>query len=152
MVPDWSVHTFLVLERECEWTPAIALELADAAEQVRRTTGRVLPGFRVEHVADNRTLSARIRQPSTVAVILRFSGQERECLAALGRLRRAARRLKTLCICDRGHEELIPVLLEDAVDGVLIDPVNDVPVADWCLRALSKVVPEPAFLPSRSGK
>ncbi|MEP3479358.1 MAG: hypothetical protein ABJZ55_08935 [Fuerstiella sp.] len=66
-------------------------------------------------------------------LILFFDGIEKECLSILSRLMDDPHECPMAAVLSPQHSDLIPVLLESNVVSIIMEPVNDVPIADWCL-------------------
>ncbi|MCP4782426.1 MAG: hypothetical protein GY903_05195 [Fuerstiella sp.] len=134
-LPDWSVRRFLVVDKSGRWPPAIA---AQVMEQLRDRTGGDQDGGSIvfDSFTTTKDLAPVAQQINTAALVIFLDGLERECLTLLRRFVLAPRRPAILIVADEHHQELMPVLLESGVDSLLFDVVNDIPIAEWCLRLL----------------
>jgi len=130
-LPDWSTTQFVVLDRSRRWAAPIAAQVAVNLHQRPDFVGRP-PEFETCETAKDVLLFCD--QPSTQGAILLITGIERECLTLLARIARAPTQPPVLAICETQHRELLPTLLEAGVHTALFDVVNDVPIADWCVK------------------
>ena len=134
-LPDWSVTRFLVVDRSGRWSSAIAAQVIDKLRDragVRPDSGSIV----FDSFTTTKDLASVAQQNNTAALVVFLNGVERECLTLLRRFVHAPRRPAILIIADEHHQELMPVLLESGVDCMLFNAVNDIPIAEWCLRLL----------------
>jgi hypothetical protein len=130
-LPDWSVTRFLVVDRSGRWPSAIAAQVMDRLQD-RADGGSIV----FDSFTTTKDLASVAQQINTAALVIFLDGLERECLTLLRRLVLAPRRPAILIVADEHHQELMPVLLESGVDSLLFNVVNDIPVAEWCLKQL----------------
>ena len=134
-LPDWTVRRFIVLEPSGQWAPAVALQTAEILRNDSEFRGRP-PEF--ENCETARDVTLFCEHDSTVGLILFLEDVERDCLSLLGRLARLPLRPPILAVCKSQHRELFPTLSEAGVDTALFDVVNDIPIAEWCVRILQR--------------
>ncbi|MDG1895829.1 MAG: hypothetical protein P8J37_13060 [Fuerstiella sp.] len=136
-LPDWSVTRFMVVDRSERWASAMS---AQVTEKLHDSVGDA-PGIGnivFDSYPTTKDIASVARQINSVALVIFLDGLERECLTLLRRFVTAPRRPAILIIADECHQELMPVLLESGVDSLLFNVVNDIPVAEWCLRLMSQ--------------
>lgn len=125
-LPDWNAKCFHVLDPSEVWGPAICRELA------ARWKDRA--GFPSVVGSQNpKQLQQNLKSSTPEGLLLFFEGIEKHCLAIIGRLMDDPKDLPIAAILNREHRDLIPVLLESGVTTVMMEPINDIPMADWCL-------------------
>lgn len=127
--PDWSIHRFVVLDPSERWAEPIRRQLMNT---VGSETKRHDIQFETCRSARDVLLLAELS--NTVGLILFLDGLETECLNLLRRLQHEGPAI--LGIGKLDHKPLIPVLIESGFSMVLIDVVNDIPIAKWCRRVL----------------
>jgi hypothetical protein len=135
-LPDWSVTRFLVVDQSGRWSSAIAAQVSEKLQDIRSGSqefGKIV----FDSYPTTKGLAPVAQQVNTAALVIFLDGLERECLTLLRRFLTAPRRPATLIIADERHQELMPVLLESDVDTLLFNVVNDVPIAEWCVRLMS---------------
>ena len=108
------------------------MKLQDSVSSSQQTASLVFDAY-----ATTKDVANAAQQANTAALIIFLDGMERECLTLLLRFVQTPRRPAILVIADEHHQELMPVLLESGVNCVLFNVVNDIPVAEWCLKQLS---------------
>ncbi len=134
-LPDWSITRFLVVDRSGRWPSAIAAQVRGTLHD--RAGGCPASGSIVfDSFTTTKNLASVAQQINTAALIIFLNGLERECLTLLRRFVQAPRRPAILIVSDEHHQELMPVLLESGVDCLLFNVVNDIPIAEWCVRLL----------------
>ncbi|MEO1983505.1 MAG: hypothetical protein ABGZ24_23590 [Fuerstiella sp.] len=134
-LPDWSVTRFLVVDRSGRWPSAIAAQVMDKLRD-RTGDGRNDGSIVFDSFTTTKDLASVAQQINTAALVIFLDGLERECLTLLRRFVLAPRRPAILIVAAEHHQELMPVLLESGVDSLLFNAVNDIPIAEWCLRLL----------------
>jgi len=132
-LPNWSCTRFVVLDADQRWSVPIATQVTNELAASKTLRGRP-PDFEPCRTARDALLYCD--QQATLGLILFVNGMERECLTLLGRLARLPLRPPILAICSTRQTELLPVLTEAGVTATLFDVVNDVPIADWCLKVI----------------
>lgn len=123
---NWTVQTFHILEPSGLWAPAVSRELADRWQH-RSGTPKVV-GW-----TTSKQFQTGIDSRTSQGLILFFDGIEKECLSILGRLMDDPQECPVVAVLNSHHSDLGPVLLESNVVSVIMAPVNDVPIAEWCL-------------------
>lgn len=123
---DWTVQTFDFLEPTGVWAPTVSRELA---ERWNNRTGTP----RVTGWGKSRQFQTGIDPKTSQGLVLFFAGIEKECLSILSRLMDDPQECPVVAVLSSHHRDLVPVLLESNVTSVIMEPVNDVPIADWCL-------------------
>lgn len=126
-LPDWTERRFIVVERTGRWAPAISAEVNSHVKQ-----GSSVLTF--EACLTTRDAVDFIDLKNTLAFLLFLDGQERDCLAFLGRLGRSYRHHEILAVVTNVHRNLLPVIMEAGVQSVLTDVRDDIDVAEWCCR------------------
>jgi len=136
-LPDWSVTRFMVVDRSGRWSSAVA---AQVRHKLHDAGSRALEmgTFVFDTCATTKELASIAQQVNTAGLVIFLDGLERECLTFLRRFLQAPRRPAILIVADERHQELMPVLLEADVDSLLFNVVNDVPIAEWCLKLMSQ--------------
>ena len=134
-VPDWTQHRFVVLDPTGRWSSAIA---AQVKCRLSETDGRnsCNPVFESCRTARETLLLSEAR--NTIGVVLLIAGIERECLNLLAKIARWPKRPSLLAFCSSEHEILLPMLLESGLDATMFDVEDDILIADWCVRVLSR--------------
>lgn len=134
-VPDWTRHRFVVLDPTGRWASAIAAQVKCRLSQadVRNSSN---PVFESCSTARETLLLSETR--NTIGVVLLITGIERECLNLLAKIARWPKRPSLLAICSSEHEILLPMLLESGLDATMFDVEDDILIADWCVRVLSR--------------
>lgn len=123
---SWTVQTFDILDPTGLWTPAVSRELADRWNP--RPGNAAVTGW-----ANSKQFQAGVDLRISQGLVLFFDGIEKECLSILSRLMDDPNDCPMAAVLMSHHRDLVPVLLESNIVSVIMEPVNDVPIADWCL-------------------
>lgn len=130
-LPDWNAKHFHVLDPSEQWAPAISRELAS------RWGDR--PGIpSVSNWQNSKQLQSGMKIDSAVGLVMFFEGIEKHCLAILGRLMDSRTSVPIAAVLRNQHIDLSPVLLESGVTTIIMEPGNDVPIADWCFEVMER--------------
>lgn len=121
-----TIQQFDILDPSGLWAPAVSRELSERWDH-RPGTPQVF-GWK-----KSTQLQAGIDPRTSQGLILFFAGIEKECLSILSRLMTEAYQCPLAAVLNRQHHDLVPVLIESNIKSVIMEPANDVPIADWCL-------------------
>lgn len=123
---SWTVHNFDLFDPTALWAPAVSRELGD------RWPPR--PGVPdVSGWTNSKQFHTGADLRISQGLILFFDGSEKECLSILSRLMDDPHECPMAAVLNSHHSNLVPVLLESNVTSIMMEPVNDVPIADWCM-------------------
>lgn len=132
-----TIQTFDILEPTGLWAPAVSRELA---ERWNNRTGI----SRVSGWANSKQFQTGIDPRTSQGLILFLDGIEKECMSILSRLMDDPHECPLAAVLNSHHRDLVPVLLESNVTSVIMEPVNDVPIADWCLAMFDLAISKSA--------
>lgn len=136
LFPDWNARRFHLLDPSERWAPAICRELASRWGD--RAGSPAVVGCQ-----NSKQLQTALASSTSRGLLLFFEGIEKHCLAILGRLIDAPTSTPIAAVLRGEHSDLIPVLLESGVTSIIMEPVNDLPMADWCLAVIDTKNPSP---------
>lgn len=122
----WQIQTFDLLEPTGRWAPTVSRELTDR-------WGKRMGIPKVSSWPHSKQFHLGVDSRTSQGLILFFDGIEKECLSILSRLMDDPYECPIAAVLNSHHRDLVPVLLESKVRSVIMEPVNDVPIADWCL-------------------
>ena len=142
-IPQWNQACFLFLEPEPWWAPSVQAELARPdAPPIQARFGSTpsvtsnVTDFRCHSLTMTRTIHDRVRTEQVAGIVLIAGKQMRDCLLFLGRLSRLCRpHPPVLLVIPQNAVSLMPMLMESGAASVMVHPVTDIQIADWCRRA-----------------